>query len=70
MVGVFEQFFDCKRVWYSIHTPRTLQQCIVMYSGLYSRWNFIALQKVNTTVKHSQKYSFTRTRPTCTVSEH
>jgi hypothetical protein len=39
--------------------------------GFYSRWNFIALPKVNTlqlnTVSNS---SNTRTRPTCPVSEH
>jgi hypothetical protein len=44
---------------------------IVKYSGFYSRWNFIALQKVNTlqlnTVGNS---SNTSTRPTYTVSEH
>jgi hypothetical protein len=44
---------------------------IVTYSGFYSRWNIIALQKVNTlqlnTVGNS---SNTRTRPTCTVSEY
>jgi hypothetical protein len=59
----------------------TLQtSCTVFFHGewycnvlgvLYSRWNFIVLQKVNTlqlnTVRNS---SNTRTRPTCTVPEH
>jgi hypothetical protein len=38
---------------------------------LYSRWNFIALQKVNTLqLNTARNSSNTRTRPTCTVSEH
>jgi hypothetical protein len=44
---------------------------IVTYSGFYSRWNFIALQKVNTLQLNTAINSWnTRRRPTSTVSEH
>jgi hypothetical protein len=44
---------------------------IVTYSGFYSRWNFIALQKVNTLqLNTASNSSNTRRRPTRTVSEH
>jgi hypothetical protein len=59
----FQQEFKLTRVQQLMILERT--------RGLYSRWNFIALQKVNTlqlnTVSNS---SNTRTRPTCSVSEH
>jgi hypothetical protein len=43
----------------------------VTYRGFYSRWNFIALQKVSTLQLNTVgNASNTRTRPTCTVSEH
>jgi hypothetical protein len=46
-----------------------LTYCSVL--GFSSRWNFIALQKVNTLQLNTVGNSWnTRTRPTRTVSEH